>query len=92
MISKISKISTYDSSRGYGFIENVVSESESNRRRIFFHVHDWHGNVAPEPGMVVHFELGPSRKPGMADVAVNIIPMAEILFAATKESGVGGDK
>jgi cold shock CspA family protein len=68
-IVMLSAIVKYDKTKGFGFLVNVVDDS---RRQLFFHIHDWHGNVAPVVGMAVEFDLGPSRKPGMADVAINI--------------------
>ena len=94
---KISKVSTYDIARGFGFIDDFSENETVRHRRVFFHIHDWKGRVAPQSGMTVRFELGPSRQPGRADVAINVAPadeiaVDEILNVATKESGVGGDK
>jgi cold shock CspA family protein len=90
---QISRISVYQKENGWGFIDNYRGEDKLAPRRIFFHIHDWKGRIAPEVGMAVSFDFGPSRKPGMDDVAINIAPpdevAAEILNAAKKVEGNG---
>jgi cold shock CspA family protein len=89
VMNMVSKVAQYDTKKGFGWIDNVTKEYA--HKRIFFHIHDWHGNVAPVAEMMVEFEFGPSRKPGMSDVAVNVRPVraaAQILDAA-KGNGSG---
>jgi cold shock CspA family protein len=89
-MSIVSKVVKYETSKGFGWIENVTQEYP--HKVIFFHVRDYRGNVAPVAEMVVEFEFGPSRKMGMSDVAVNVRPVraaAQILGAAKNVEGNG---
>jgi len=66
----IAKIQQFKELKGYGFL------LKDFRTRIFFHVSDWKSSVPPQQGMMVEFELGPARKPGKPDVALNVKPLA----------------
>jgi cold shock CspA family protein len=72
MLGRVQKFSEL---KGFGFL--LVDF----RTTIFFHVSGWNSDIAPKVGMRVTFDTAPSRKPGMSDQAVNIMPV---------ESGVGG--
>ena len=61
--------------KGFGFL---LQDFKTTR---FFHVSSWNSDVAPKIGMKVSYDLAPSRKPGMPEQAVNIVPV---------ESGVDG--
>lgn len=62
------KIHVYYEAKGYGFV------SVNFRERHFFHIKNYVGEVIPTPGMLVEFDLVPSR-PGKPDEAVHIIPV-----------------
>ena len=53
---------------GYGFVFN-----DEIKRRVFFHIRNWHRSTDPVVGDEVSFELGPG-KPGKSDVAINVTP------------------
>lgn len=62
---------------GYGFVFN-----DEINRRVFFHIRDWHRATDPAVGDEVSFELGPSRKPGRPDTAINVTPTGLNAFTA----------
>ena len=51
----VGKIQKFDELKGYGLI------LQDFRNRIFFHVSQWKSNTPPQVGMVVLYELIPSR-------------------------------
>jgi cold shock CspA family protein len=66
MIGKVQKFSEL---KGFGFL------LQDFRTTVFFHVSGWTSSIPPKIGMRVTYDLGPSRKPGMPDQAVNIVPL-----------------
>ena len=67
MIGKVQKFSEL---KGFGFL---LQDFKTTR---FFHVSSWNSDIAPKNGLKVTFDLASSRKPGMPDQAVNIVPLA----------------
>jgi len=64
------RVQKFDELRGFGFI------LQGFKTRFYFHVANWlNDTVAPKPGMAVLFELAPGKKAGLADQAVNIVPL-----------------
>jgi cold shock CspA family protein len=78
----VGKIQTYDELRGYGFI------LQNFRDRIFFHVNQWQSNTPPVAGMVVLYDLIPSRKSGFQHQAGNVRPVETGLSAEENEKFV----
>lgn len=71
-------VQRFDLLRGYGFIV------EGFRDQRFFHITNWSSNTPPQRGMRVCYELAPSKKPGLRDQAICVMPLAE--FSARSEA------
>jgi cold shock CspA family protein len=67
MVGQVQKFNTL---RGFGFIV------QDFRTRLFFHVKEWKGDVAPSVGMSVSYEVAPANKVGQLPQATNIVPNA----------------
>jgi cold shock CspA family protein len=48
---------------------------EALDRKVFLHVSEFKSAFAPRDGMNVTFDLAPSLKPGLPDMAVNVRPL-----------------
>jgi cold shock CspA family protein len=65
----IGRVQKFSEMKGYGWLLLDF------RTRIFFHITSWKSDTAPQVGMTVSFDTAPSRKPGLPDQAVNIMPV-----------------
>ncbi len=66
------QIQKYNVLRGFGFV------LQDFRTRLFFHINDWKGDVAPVIGMRVSYDVIPPSKPNdlrMLPQAVHIVPL-----------------
>jgi cold shock CspA family protein len=62
-------VQSYFPLKGFGYIH----VAEDFRKRIFFHVTNWHAATIPVQGMRVEFDLAPGHKPGQQPQAIKII-------------------
>ncbi len=65
----VGKIQKYDELRGFGFL------LKNFRDRIFFHINQWQSDKPPVAGMMVTYDLIPSRKSGFQHQAGNVTPV-----------------
>ena len=77
MVAKVQKF--YDT-KGYGFL------LQDFRTRIFFHVTQWRSSTPPQEGMMVTYDLIPSRKSGFEHQAGNVTPVQTGLNAEQTEA------
>jgi cold shock CspA family protein len=78
----VGKIQMYNELKGFGFI------LQDFRNRMFFHVNQWRSNTPPQVGMVVLYDLIPSRKAGFEHQAGNVRPVETGLNAEETEAFV----
>jgi cold shock CspA family protein len=65
----VGKVQNFFELKGYGFI------LKDFRTRVFFHISEWKSNTPPQVGMVVLYDLVPSRKAGFEHQAGNVRPV-----------------
>ncbi len=78
----VGKIQVYNELKGFGFI------LQDFRNRMFFHVNQWKSDKPPVAGMMVTYDLIPSRKAGFQHQAGNVTPIETGLNAEQTEAFV----
>jgi hypothetical protein len=83
-MTEIGQVQKYIVLRGFGFI------LQDFRTRLFFHINDWKGQIGPEVGMYVHYDVEPPEDPNNKRLlahAVNIMPIGTPEGATPKTGG-----
>jgi cold shock CspA family protein len=64
----IAKVQSYSELKGYGWL--LIDF----RTRLFFHIKQWNGNIPPEAGMTVSYDVAPGNREGITQAA-NVTPV-----------------